>query len=67
MCFTQMNESRCKRYTKIAAQTCVRAATTSPDTLILAYRGTDSISLVKYLRLAFKAAHSGIHSCAVCL
>lgn len=58
VCFTQMNESRCERYTKIAAQTCVSGATTSPDSLILAYRGTGSISLVKYLRLAFIAAHS---------
>lgn len=57
MCFTQMNERRCKSYTKIAAQACVSAATTSPDSLILAYRDADSISLVKYLWLAFIATH----------
>lgn len=45
----------------------VSAATTSPDSLILAYRGTDSISVYIYLWLAFKAAHSGIYSRAVCL
>lgn len=52
-----MNESHCKSYTKITAQTRVSAATKSPDSLILAYRGTDSISLVTYLWLSFIATH----------
>lgn len=56
---TQMNESHCKSYTKITAQTRVSAATKSPDSLILAYRGTDSISLVTYLWLSFIATHFG--------
>lgn len=47
VCSTQMNESHCKSYRKITAPTCASAAATSPDSLILAYRGTDSISLVK--------------------
>lgn len=59
VCSTQMNESHCKSYTKITAQTCVSAATKSPDSLILAYRGTDSISLVTYLWLSFIATHFG--------
>lgn len=58
-CSTQMNESHCKSYTEKTAQTCVSAATKSPDSLILAYRGTDSISLVTYLWLSFIATHFG--------
>lgn len=54
-----MNESHCKSYTEITAQTCVSAATKSPDSLILAYRGTDSISLDTYLWLSFIATRFG--------
>lgn len=54
-----MNESHCKSYTEITAQTCVSAATKSPDSLILAYRGTDSVPLVTYLWLSFIATHFG--------
>lgn len=59
MCSTQINESRCQSYTKIAAQTCASAATKSPDCLILAYRGTDSNSLRTYLWSSFTATHFG--------